>query len=198
MKKSEIKKWLKDKNEDFKMVYLDDGVECCANPNMGYALIDEIFAWQDELDDIDYSNEGLAELYLLVENILDTLELRLMLNPAFVKEMNEIHNKIESEDESDFVRVYLPERSFFDLVNNYCDAKKIGDVLTSCGALINYVQTRISDIDCDICDGRLWIKSKNNKSLTTDLISQLLEIDIMNIDDMQSIDGIWSIHLYRR
>ena len=198
MKKSEIKKWLENKNEKFTMVYLDDGIDCCADPNMGYALMDEIFKWQDQLDNIEYSDEGLVQLYLLIEDVLGTLESRLMLNPFFVKKLDEIHNKIESGDDSDFVKVDLPEKSFFDLVNDYCDAEKIGDVLTSCTLLIHYVQNRIKNVECDSCDGRLWIKPIGNASCSTSILSYALDIDAKNIDDSQWESKIWSIHLYRR
>ncbi|MBR3208737.1 MAG: hypothetical protein IKF82_00555 [Bacilli bacterium] len=90
------------------------------------------------------------------------------------------------------------QKSFFDMVNDYCDAEKIKDIISSCELLITYVIDRIPNVDCYIQFDKLWIKRKNNKSLSTDLISQLLNLDIKNIDDSRSIDGIWSIHLYRR
>lgn len=199
MKRNQIKKWLDNvDNDEIKMVYLDDGQESLINPNMGYALRDEIFEWQDHLDEIEFSSEGLTELYLLTEDILGTLETRMALNPDFVREMEEIHNKVESGDTSDFVKVDLPKKSFFDLVNDYCDATKIGEIVQATEMLISYVTDHIKNIDCYISDGRLWIKPFGNVSCSTSILSYALDIDAKNIDDTQSLDSIWSIHLYRR
>lgn len=192
MKVREVKKWLDDiDNEELEMVYLDDGQESCVNPNMGYALRDEIFNWQDRLDNIEYSDEGLAELYLLVEDILDTLELRLKLNPAFVEKLNSI-------DKEKFVKFDMPQKSFFDYVNNYCAAEKIGDVVQACSLLIYYVQGRIKNVQCKISDGQLWIKPIDNASCSTSIISEALGIKSSNIDDHMKDEKVWSIHLYRR
>lgn len=199
MKRDQIKKWLDSiGNDELKMVYLDDGQESLISPNMGYALRDEIFEWQDKLDDIDCSEEGFTELYLLTEDILDTLEARMALNPAFIKKLEKIHQKVESGDTSDFVEVNLPERSFFDLVNDYCDAKKIGEIVQASKMLISYVTNHIKNIDCYISDGRLWIKSIGNASCSTSILSYVLDINAKNIDDSLSLDNIWSIHLHRR
>lgn len=166
--------------------------------NAGYAFKDEIFKWQDELDDLEYSNEGLVQLYLLTEDILDTLESRLDLNPKFVKKMEEIHQKIEAGDTSDFVEVQLPKKSFFDYVNDYADAEKIGDVIQASTLLICYVKEHINDVDCYIEDNKLWIKPLDNKSLSTSIISELLGIKAINIDDSQQKDLAWCIPLGRR
>ena len=199
MNKNQIKKWLDSiGNDELKMVYLDDGQESLINPNMGYALRDEIFKWQDKLDDIDYSEEGFTELYLLTEDILDTLEVRMALNPAFIKKLEKIHQKVESGDTSDFVEVNLPEKSFFVLVNDYCDAKKIGEIVQASKVLISYVTNHIKNIDCYISDGRLWIKPIGNASCSASILSYALDINAKNIDDSLSLDNIWSIHLHRR
>ena len=166
--------------------------------NAGYALRDEIFEWQDKLDDLEYSEEGLIQLYLLTEDILDTLESRLDLNPEFVKEMEEIHQKIEAGDTSDFVKVQLPEKSFFDCVNDYVDAEKIGDVIQASTLLICYVKERINDVDCYIEDNKLWIKPLDNKSISTSIISELLDIKAINIDDSRQGNFAWCIPLERR
>lgn len=199
MKRDQVKKWLNSiENDKLKIVYLDDGQESCIDPNMGYALRDEIFEWQDKLDDIDYSEEGFTELYLLTENILDTLEVRMALNPAFVEEMEKIHQKVESGDTSDFVKVDLPKKSFFDLVNDYCDAKKIGEIVQTTEMLISYVTSHIKNVECSIHSGRLWIKPIGNASCSASILSHALNIDAKNIDNTQFLDRIWSIHLYRR
>ena len=199
MKRDQIKKWLDNiGNDELKMVYLDDGQESLINPNMGYALRDEIFEWQDKLDDIDYSEEGFIELYLLTEDILDTLEVRMALNPAFIKKIEKIHQKIESGDTSDFVKVDLPKKSFFDLVNDYCDAKKIGEIVQASEMLISYVTSHIKNVECSIYDGRLWIKSIGNASCSASILSYALDINAKNKDDGLSLDNIWSIHLHRR
>ena len=90
------------------------------------------------------------------------------------------------------------EESFFDLVNGYCNADRINDIVRYSTLLINYVMSRINDIHCEILNNRLYICSVGNTSLSTDIISELLDIKAGNIDDSQYMDGIWSIHLYKR
>lgn len=90
------------------------------------------------------------------------------------------------------------EQSFFDLVNGYCSAEKINDIVQYSTLLITYVMSRINDVHCEIINNKLYICSVGNASLTTSIISDLLEIKANNIDDSKSMDGIWSIHLYRR
>lgn len=193
MNKKEIKKWLDEKvnEEDEVMILAEVDNGSLRDPNMGYATIEEVFAWQDQLDSIEYSNEGLTELYLLTEDVLDTLESRFELSPEFVRSLENVEN-------GDFVKVNLPERSFFDLINDYCDATKIGDVLTSCSLLIHYVKNHISDVECDIYDGQLFIKPIDNTSLSTSIISELLGIKASNIDDKEAFKNLWSIHLTKR
>lgn len=166
--------------------------------NAGYALKKEIFEWQDKLDDLDYSEEGMMNLYLLTEDILSTLESRLDLSDDFIKEMEEIHNKINNGDTSDFVKVDFPEKSFFDLVNDYVSAKKIGEVVIASKMLISYVLSRIDDVKCQIYNGKLCISAINNASISTSIISKLLNIEANNIDDSKSNDGVWSIYMQKR
>ena len=192
MNVKKIKEWLnKLPDEEYAKVYIETEEEDLIDPNMGYALRDEIFNWQDRLDNIEYSDEGLAELYLLVEDILDTLELRLKLNPALMEKLNSI-------DKEDFVKFDMPQKSFFDYVNDYCAAEKISDVVQTCSLLIYYVQGRIKNVQCEIYDGQLWIKPINNASCSTSIISEALEIKSSNIDDHMKDERVWSIHLYRR
>lgn len=90
------------------------------------------------------------------------------------------------------------EQSFFDLVNGYCNANKINDIVRYSTLLINYVMSRIHDTHCEILNNKLYICSVGNTSLSTDIISELLDIKASNIDDSQYMNGIWSIHLHRR
>ena len=166
--------------------------------NAGYALKEEIFKWQDKLDDLDYSEEGMMNLYLLTEDILSTLESRLDLSDDFIKEMEEIHNKVDDGNTSDFVKIDLPEKSFFDLVNDYVSAEKIGEVVATSKMLIFYVLSRINDVKCQIYNGKLYICTIGNASISTSIISELLDIKPNNINDSRSQDGIWCIHLQRR
>ena len=192
MNVKKIKEWLKEaNNEELEIVYLSDGQKCCVSPNMGYALRDEIFNWQDRLDDIDYSDEGITDLYLLIEDILDVLESRLELNPSLIEEL-------ESLTKDDFVKLELPKKTFFDYVNEYCRAKKIGDIVQICSLLIGFVHNRIKNVECKIHNGRLWIKPINNASCSTSIISEALNIKSSNVDDSMKDEGIWSIHLYKR
>lgn len=192
MKTEDVKRWLKEvNNEELEVVYLNDGQKSCVSPNMGYALRDEIFKWQDKLDNINYSEEGISDLYLLTEDILDILESRLELNPSFIEEL-------ESLTEDDFVKFELPKKNFFDYVNEYCRAEKIGDIVQICSLLISFVQDRIKNVECKIHSGRLWIEPIDNSSCSTSIISEALNIKSSNIDDSLQDDRVWSIHLYKR
>ena len=166
--------------------------------NAGYALRDEIFKWQDKLDDMEYSEDGMMQLYLLTEDILDTLESRLDLSDEFIAEMKAIDHEIESGDMSDFIEVELPKRSFFDYVNDYADATKIGDVVQASSLLLHYVNDHICDVDTYISHNRLYIKQKDNTSLSTSIIADLLGIKAKDIDDRNSFELEWSILLNRR
>ena len=90
------------------------------------------------------------------------------------------------------------EQSFFDLVNGYCSAEKINDIVQYSTLLITYVMSHINDVHCEIINNKLYICSVGNASLTTSIIGELLNIKAKNIDDSKSLEGVWSIHLYRR
>jgi hypothetical protein len=90
------------------------------------------------------------------------------------------------------------EQSFFDLVNGYCSAEKINDIVQYSTLLITYVMSRINDVHCEITNNKLYICTIGNASISTSIISELLGIKATNIDDSQSMDGVWSIHLHRR
>lgn len=193
MNVKELKEWLcQYKDEDEIRVYVEvDGVAVLSHPNMGFLLRDEIFGYQDQLDQIDYSDNAIFETFLLAEDVLDTLESRLEISSDFIEEIN----KIKMEDS---VKIELPEKSFFDMVNDYVRAKKIGEIVTASNLLIHYVLSHIDDVKCEIYHNKLYICSVNNTSISTSIISKLLNIKASNIDDSKSVDGIWSIHLYKR
>ena len=194
MNVKELKDWLcQYKDEDEIRVYVEvDGVAVLSHPNMGFLLKDEIFGYQDQLDQIDYSDNAVFETFLLAEDVLDTLESRLEVSSDFIQSLE------KAIEENDFVPVELPEKSFFVMVNDYVGAKKIGDIIQECNLLIYYVKDRISDVDVEIQDNQLYIKAKDNISLSTSIISELLGIEANNIDDMYCFNNVWSIHLYKR
>ena len=96
------------------------------------------------------------------------------------------------------MNVEIFEKSFFDCVNDYCNAEKIKDISIASKSLINYVNKRMPFVQCYIENGKLWIKPVDNASCSTSIISSLMNIKANNIDDSQWTNGIWSIHLYRR
>lgn len=193
MNVKELKDWLSQyKDEDEIRVYVEvDGVAVLSHPNMGFLLRDEIFGYQDQLDQIDYSDNAVFETFLLAEDVLDTLESRLEISSDFIQGLKRI-------SEEEFVKVDLPEKSFFDLVNDYVNAKKIGEIISTSEILIHYVLSRINDVKCQIHNNKLYICTIGNASISTSIISELLDIKATNIDDSQSMDGIWSIHLHKR
>lgn len=62
--------------------------------------IDELFAWQDSLDEIEKEP---FKAWNLFNDFLDEAENQLEYSEEFIKEMEEIHKKVESGDYSDFV-----------------------------------------------------------------------------------------------
>ena len=76
MNVKEVKEWLSQYNdEDEVKVYVEvDGVAVLSEPNMGFLLRDEIFKYQDQLDQIDFSEKAVFETYLLVEDVLDVFK----------------------------------------------------------------------------------------------------------------------------
>ena len=66
--------------------------------------INELFAWQDALDEIEKEP---SKAWNLFNDFLDEAENQLEYSEEFIKEMEEIHKKVESGDYSDFVKVDL-------------------------------------------------------------------------------------------
>ena len=63
--------------------------------------IDELFEWQDKLDEIKDQDHPAWKLF---DQFLWDAEGLLEFSPAFLAEMEEIHKKIEAKDYSDFVK----------------------------------------------------------------------------------------------
>ena len=70
--------------------------------------IDELFSWQDRLDELEENdNESLA--WDLFNDFLNEAENQLEYSEEFLREMEEIHKKVENGDYSDFVEVDFNE-----------------------------------------------------------------------------------------
>lgn len=75
--------------------------------------INELFAWQDALDEIEKEP---SKAWNLFNEFLDEAENQLEYSEEFIKEMEEIIKKVQDGDYSDFVRV----ESLEDLFNDEC------------------------------------------------------------------------------
>lgn len=64
--------------------------------------INELFYWQDRLDEVENDKSKAWELF---DDFLNGAENQLEYSEEFIKEMEEIHKKVESGDYSDFVKV---------------------------------------------------------------------------------------------
>ena len=64
--------------------------------------IDELFSWQDALDEIEDQDHPAWKLF---DAFLWDSECKLEFSEEFLKEMQEIHDKIEAGDYSDFVKL---------------------------------------------------------------------------------------------
>ena len=73
--------------------------------------IDELFSWQDRLDKLENDK---SKSWYLFDEFLNEAENQLEYSEEFIKEMEEIHKKIENGDYSDFVKVDFYEDLFDD------------------------------------------------------------------------------------
>ena len=102
MENRDLKAWLNLHNNDEEVkCWVKIGDDELSNPNMATVPRDEIFEWQDKLDDIDYvddNEENMLQLFYFIDGILDELESRLQVSHELIKQLEEIHKKIEAGD----------------------------------------------------------------------------------------------------
>lgn len=197
MENKDLKTWLSlhDNNAEVKC-YVKIGDEEIASPNMATILRDEIFAWQDRLDDVDYvsdNEQNMINLFELIDEFLDELESRLQLNPEFIKEM-------EAGDCSGFVEIDLKELevSFWDRVDDFARATKIREYVDATNSILLYAKSRLPDLNIYIEGPYLYITQKENASISTSIIAVALDIEAKDIDDRQWEQSIYRIKLEER
>ena len=204
MENRDLKAWLNLYDNDAEVkCYVKIGDEEIASPNMATVLRDEIFAWQDRLDAIDYvsdNEQNMINLFELIDEFLDELESRLQLNPEFIKGMQEIEKKIEVGDYSDFVEIDPKEfeRSFWDRVDDFTKATKIREYIDATNGILLYVKDRLPDLNTYIEGSHLYITQKKNASISTSIIAVALDIEAKDIDDRQWEQSIYRIKLEER
>ena len=204
MENRDLKAWLNLHDNDAEVkCYVKIGDEEIASPNMATILRDEIFAWQDRLDDVDYvsdNEQNMINLFELIDEFLDELESRLQLNPEFIKEMQEIHEKIEAGDYSDFVKIDPKEFeiSFWDRVDDFAKATKIREYVDATNSILLYAKSRLPDLNIYIEGSYLYITQKENASISTSIIATALDIEAKDIDDKQWEQSIYRIKLEER
>ena len=172
------------------------GDEEIASPNMATILRDEIFAWQDRLDDVDYvsdNEQNMINLFELIDEFLDELESRLQLSPEFIKEM-------EAGDYSDFVEIDSKEFevSFWDRVDDFARATKIREYVDATNSILLYAKSKLPDLNIYIEGQYLYITQKENASISTSIIAVALDIEAKDIDDRQWEQSIYRIKLEER
>lgn len=202
MENRDLQAWLNLHDKDAEVeCWVKIGDEELSHPNMATVPRDEIFEWQDQLDDTDYvdsNEENMRKLFEFIDEVLDELESRLQLNPEFIQEMEEMHKKIEAGDTSDFVTVELPEISFWDRVDDFVKAKKIREYIDASNFILLYVKDKLPDLNIYIEGSYLYIVGKDNKSISTSIIAELLNIEAKDIDDRQWEQQIYKIKLEER
>ena len=197
MENRDLKTWLSlhDNNAEVKC-YVKIGDEEIASPNMATILRDEIFAWQDRLDDVDYvsdNEQNMINLFELIDEFLDELESRLQLSPDFIKEM-------EAGDCSDFVEIDSKEFevSFWDRVDDFARATKIREYVDATNSILLYAKSKLPDLNIYIEGQYLYITQKENASISTSIIAVALDIEAKDIDDRQWEQSIYRIKLEER
>lgn len=199
MRAEVVKKWLRAFDDDEEIeCWIKVGDKEFAHPNMATILRDEIFDYQDQLDDIDYvdnNDENMRNLFSLIDGILDELESRLQVNPELIEELNKIEKKIDSGDYSDFVSVELPEQGFWERAIDFRNATKIREYIESSESILRYVKRKLPNLNIYIQGPYLYITGKNNASISTSIIANILDINAKDIDDRQWEQSIYRIKL---
>ena len=197
MENKDLKTWLSLYDNDAEVkCYVKIGDEEIASPNMATILRDEIFAWQDRLDDVDYvsdNEQNMINLFELIDEFLDELESRLQLSSEFIKEM-------EAGDYSDFVEIDSKEFevSFWDRVDDFARATKIREYVDATNSILLYAKSRLPDLNIYIEGSYLYITQKENASISTSIIAVALDIEAKDIDDRQWEQSIYRIKLEER
>ena len=197
MENKDLKEWLSLHDNDAEVkCYVKIGDEEIASPNMATVLRDEIFAWQDRLDDVDYvsdNEQNMINLFELIDEFLDELESRLQLSSEFIKEM-------EAGDYSDFVEIDPKEFevSFWDRVDDFARATKIREYVDATNSILLYAKSKLPDLNIYIEGPYLYITQKENASISTSTIAVALDIEAKDIDDRQWEQSIYRIKLEER
>ena len=198
MENKDLKTWLSLHDNDAEVkCYVKIGDEEIASPNMATILRDEIFAWQDRLDDVDYvsdNEQNMINLFELIDEFLDELESRLQLSPEFIKEM-------EAGDYSDFVEGLRPKmnedgsmgfelqdgvfKKFVDKARrNYENSKKSTEVIANELS----VQEAMKEFFDDVDTGNNTFKTKTGTEFTiTDVDDEHIYLSIPQNASINSI-----------
>ena len=170
-------------------------VECegdeVASPNMATVTKDELFEWEDQLNEIVAGDDSFLDIFMFTDHILDELESRLQLNPNFVAE-------IESMEHEDFVPVELNYNcTFHSKIDAYHTARTIRELHDAENGIITCVKHKLGDLDVSIRNGILIIKQRNNISCSTSIITDILHVNAKKINDKNAnlSEGIWAIDL---
>ena len=110
------------------------------------------------------------------------------MNPDFVNELKEVKNE-------EFITVKIRQPSFWEYVQELKIIDTIEDIMYTYKPLLRFVSEKLPDTEVWIKNNKLYIKQKNNISLSSDIISRLLNINIRHINDKYWKDGIYSIIL---
>lgn len=180
-----------DKDVEVKVWIQIDGEEL-SEPNMATFTMDEIFEWQDKLDELSLSDDNFLDIFNFADDLLDTLESRLQLAPDFIEELRRIE---EDSCPDDWVPVNLPGFNFLECVEDFHTARTMRDLNDAKYHIILAVKDRLGNLKVDIRNDVLFIQQQHNISCSTSIISDLLSIDAKKINDNQWEEGIWSIDL---
>ena len=203
MQIKDLKSWLERYNDnDEVQCWIKIGEYELSEPNMATMTVKEIFDFEDKINSLDYDrnnkSNNMTKLFLLCNEMLDKLEDRLQLDPEFIKEMEEMHEKIEKGDTSDFVEVHIPEFTLWDKINDLYEAQTIEEYVESSERVISYITDKINNVDCYIDDSNVFLEPIDNASLSTSIIADLLDIEARDIDDRMKDNRIWKIPVIRR
>lgn len=163
-----------------------------SSPNMATITRDEIFDYQDKLDELMLDDDNFLNIFHFVDDLLDELESRLQLAPGFIEEMRSI---IE-DDSIELVPLDLDGIwSFDELINRFHTARTIRDLYDVQEHIRIYVEGKIQGVKVRVHNSSLFIERQDNASCSTSIIADILGIDSKRINDKQWLDGVWIIDL---
>jgi len=199
MKIKHIKEYLDNyDDEDNAKFWINVDGHMYSSPNMATITSDELFKLEDRLSSFRCSSKPVSNdtttIFNFCWDMLDTLESKLLLDPEFVAEMENMREKGELDD---FVEWKMPDISLWDKINFLSEAETIQDYIDASNMVLSHMQ-KIKNAYCYLTNTNIVIKPIGNTSMSTSIIADTLGIDAKEIDDRYWFSAVWKIPIKKR